>query len=79
MTAHDTLCVEGWGEFDIAIKIHFTPDANLRPLEILHTLKLYANADTSQVASKKPVLNEIYEELYTALLSSRPHSSILQQ
>ena len=40
---------QGWGEFDIAIKIHFTPDANLRPIEIHHTLKLYPNADSSQV------------------------------
>lgn len=40
---------QGWGEFDIVIKIHFTPDAGLRPLEIHHALKLYPNAEQSQV------------------------------
>lgn len=56
---------EGWGEFDIGIKIYFWPDSNLRPIEILHQLKLYPNdaAAANQSISKKPVVNEIYEEL----------------
>ena len=56
---------EGWGEFDIGIKIHFPSDSGLRPIEILHQLKLYPNdqAAAAQSLSKKPVVNEIYEEL----------------
>ncbi len=56
---------EGWGEFDIGIKLHFWPDSQLRPIEFVHQLKLYPNdlAAASQTVSKKPVVNEIYHEL----------------
>jgi len=56
---------EGWGEFDIGIKVYFWPDSNLRPIEVIHQLKLYPNdmAAQAQQPSKKAVVNEIYEEL----------------
>lgn len=56
---------EGWGEFDIAVKLHFWPDSQLRPVEFIHQLKLYPNenAAAAQAVSKKPVVNEIYHEL----------------
>ena len=64
---------EGWGEFDIAIKLHFWPDSQLRPVEFVHQLKLYPNdsAAATQTVSKKPVVNEIYHELiFTEPVSS---------
>ncbi len=66
---------EGWGEFDIGIKLHFWPDSQLRPVEFVHQLKLYPNdtAAATQTVSKKPVVNEIYHELiFTEPVSSAP-------
>lgn len=56
---------EGWGEFDIGIKLHFWPESGCRPIEIQHQLKLYPNEmlAVAQQPSKKPVVNEVYEEL----------------
>eukprot|EP00878_Enallax_costatus_P038018 GHUV01043145.1.p1 GENE.GHUV01043145.1~~GHUV01043145.1.p1 ORF type:complete len:208 (+),score=44.90 GHUV01043145.1:368-991(+) len=52
----------GWGEFDISMVLHFTPDAGEKDLEIFHRLKLYADDDpTGQ--NKKPVTSEQYEEI----------------
>lgn len=66
---------EGWGEFDIGIKLHFWPDSQLRPVEFIHQLKLYPTDDAAatQTVSKKPVVNEIYHELiFTQPVSRRP-------
>jgi YEATS domain-containing protein 4 len=35
----------GWGAFDIGIKIYFT-DPSEKPVELIHTLKLYPDAGT---------------------------------
>ena len=32
-----TRSTKGWGEFDIAIKLHFWPDSQLRPVEFIHS------------------------------------------
>ena len=54
----------GWGEFDIQIKVHFASDANIRPVEVTHFLKLYPkDQGPGQQNTKKPVVNEIYHEL----------------
>ena len=66
---------EGWGEFDIGIKLHFWPDSQLRPVEFVHQLKLYPNdnAAAAQAVSKKPVVNEIYHELiFTEPVGNQP-------
>lgn len=54
----------GWGEFEIAVLLHFTDDAFEEPVELYHKLKLYGEDDPSgQAISKKPVVSETYEEL----------------
>jgi YEATS domain-containing protein 4 len=73
---------EGWGEFDIAIKLHFWPDSQLRPVEFVHQLKLYPNdsAAATQTVSKKPVVNEIYHELiFTEPVSSTPPADLSEE
>ena len=42
----------GWGEFDITITVHFQPDANEKPLELAHMLKLYAAAGAGGAAGR---------------------------
>jgi YEATS domain-containing protein 4 len=73
---------EGWGEFDIAIKLFFWPDSQLRPVEFVHQLKLYPNdsAAATQTVSKKPVVNEIYHELiFTEPVSSTPPADLSEE
>lgn len=54
----------GWGEFEIAVLLHFTDDAFEDPVELYHKLKLYGEDDLSgQASTKKPVVSETYEEL----------------
>lgn len=54
----------GWGEFDIAVTVHFSDDCMAPPLELVHKLKLYAEHDpTGQASTKKPVVSESYEEI----------------
>eukprot|EP00879_Flechtneria_rotunda_P009663 GHRR01010110.1.p1 GENE.GHRR01010110.1~~GHRR01010110.1.p1 ORF type:complete len:207 (+),score=30.89 GHRR01010110.1:224-844(+) len=52
----------GWGEFDIGVVLHFAPDAQEKPLEIFHRLKLYSDDDPTG-ATRKPVVAEQFEEL----------------
>ena len=51
----------GWGEFDIGVKIYFVDPAE-KPVEMVHTLKLYPDQNAPQ-STKKPVLNERYDEI----------------
>ncbi|KAK9841046.1 hypothetical protein WJX81_007486 [Elliptochloris bilobata] len=53
----------GWGEFELSVVLHFNDDVQEAPLELFHKLKLYADADSANQGSKKPVVNEQYEEL----------------
>jgi len=58
----------GWGEFEIGIKIHFV-DTNEKPVEMFHSLKLYAIVESQQVnpnqptQKPKPICSEHYEEV----------------
>ena len=55
----------GWGEFDITITVHFQPDANEKPLELAHMLKLYEDGHQQGApqSTKKPVVSEKYDEV----------------
>lgn len=52
---------QGWGEFDITVKIHFV-DSSEKPVEIVHFLKLF-NDDKSNQTPRKPIINEEYDEI----------------
>jgi hypothetical protein len=58
------LSEEGWGEFEIKIRIHFQ-DTQEKPIVLSHLLCLYAKStDPTFVANlKKAVVDERYEEL----------------
>lgn len=51
----------GWGEFDVKIKI-FLVDETIKPLEVLHPLKLYP-LQSHASSSKRPVVIENYDEI----------------
>ncbi|KAK9810316.1 hypothetical protein WJX72_008474 [[Myrmecia] bisecta] len=54
----------GWGEFEIAIQLHFADDAFEEPVELFHKLKLYSETEVAGHQNpKKPVVAEEYEEL----------------
>ena len=52
----------GWGEFDIKINIFFQEES-LKPVEIIHSLKLYPTQSHAALSAKKPVVSENYEEI----------------
>ena len=52
----------GWGEFDIKIKI-FLIDETMKPLEVVHSLKLYPSQSHINPSSKRPVVSENYDEI----------------
>ena len=51
----------GWGEFDIKIQLNFIDDS-IKPIEFVHSLKLYPQANIS-MSTKKPIVSENYEEI----------------
>ncbi|KAK9916702.1 hypothetical protein WJX75_005963 [Coccomyxa subellipsoidea] len=53
----------GWGEFELNVTLHFADDAQEQPVEIYHKLKLYSEVEPGNQSTKKPVVNEQYEEL----------------
>lgn len=59
---------QGWGEFEIGVTLHFTPDARESEVTMFHKLKLYEE-DGSASTVKKPVVSESYEEV----IFSEPH------
>lgn len=52
----------GWGQFDIMVTIHFF-DPSEEPISKSHFLKLYHDNKAQSQTSKKPVLNEQYDEI----------------
>lgn len=52
----------GWGQFDITVTVHFY-DPTEEPVSKSHFLKLYHDNKSQSQTSKKPVLNEQYDEL----------------
>ena len=52
----------GWGEFDIKIKI-FLIDETMKPLEVVHSLKRYPSQSDINLASRRPVVSENYDEI----------------
>ena len=52
----------GWGEFEIAIKIHFV-DPSERTVDLFHGLVLYPSEGQSAATTKKPVVREVVEPL----------------
>lgn len=60
----------GWGEFDIKIKI-FLVDETIKPLEVIHPLKLFPQQSHIAPSSKRPVINENYDEII--FVNPKPH------
>lgn len=55
----------GWGEFEVQIKLYFVAEANEKPQNLYHGLKLHpygADAE-SQRARKDPIVSQHYEEV----------------
>ncbi|KAK4477188.1 hypothetical protein RD792_016401, partial [Penstemon davidsonii] len=57
------LSESGWGEFEIAITLHFHSDVSDKPLHLYHHLKLYAEDESGPLSTKKPVVIESYDEI----------------
>ncbi|CAI0438310.1 unnamed protein product [Linum tenue] len=57
------LSEQGWGEFEIAITLHFHSDVCEKPLSLYHQLKLYPEDESTSLSIKKPVVVESYDEL----------------
>ncbi|KAL6526025.1 Transcription initiation factor TFIID subunit 14b [Orobanche hederae] len=53
----------GWGEFEIAITLHFHSDVCDKPLHLYHHLKLYPEEESGPLSIKKPVVVESYNEI----------------
>ena len=55
----------GWGEFEITIKLFFTPEAGEKPQSIYHHLKLHPFGDDKEAAKERgdPVVSQLYEEI----------------
>lgn len=53
----------GWGEFEIAITLHFHSDICEKPLHLFHHLKLYPEDESGSMSTKKPVVMESYDEI----------------
>ncbi|KAM7470849.1 hypothetical protein LguiA_009032 [Lonicera macranthoides] len=53
----------GWGEFEIAITLHFHSDVCDKPLHLYHHLKLYPEDESGPMSTKKPVVVESYDEI----------------
>ncbi|KAK3029038.1 hypothetical protein RJ639_040090 [Escallonia herrerae] len=53
----------GWGEFEIAITLHFHSDVSDKPLHLYHHLKLYPEEEAGSMSTKKPVVVESYDEI----------------
>ncbi|KAK1413080.1 hypothetical protein QVD17_34827 [Tagetes erecta] len=60
------LSESGWGEFEIAITLHFHSDVSEKPLHLYHHLKLYPEDDSGSLSVKKPVVVESYDEVVFA-------------
>lgn len=55
----------GWGEFEVMIKLYFAPEANEKPQNQWHTLKLHPygpNAE-AQRENKEAIVSQVYEEI----------------
>ncbi|CAM8936700.1 unnamed protein product [Rhodiola kirilowii] len=63
----------GWGEFEIAITLHFHSDVCDKPLSLFHHLKLYPEEESGSMSTKKPVVVESYEDI----VFSEPSESFL--
>ncbi|KAG7532580.1 YEATS family [Arabidopsis thaliana x Arabidopsis arenosa] len=53
----------GWGEFEIAMTLHFHSDVCDKPLSLYHHLKLYPEDESGPLTMKKPVVVESYDEI----------------
>ena len=56
---------QGWGEFEIGIKIQFV-DSSEKPVELHHQLKLFHDDKSSSQPSKRPLVSEQYDEIVFA-------------
>lgn len=74
---------QGWGEFDVQIKIEFSADAMESPIKLQHHLKLFPDDDR---AGRK-VVSETYDELvfweptdefYTRIKNARIKGNLIE-
>ncbi|EPS71197.1 hypothetical protein M569_03561, partial [Genlisea aurea] len=68
------LSESGWGEFEIAITLHFHSDVSDKPLHLFHHLKLYPE-DEPGPSTKRPVVVESYDEI----VISEPSESLFSR
>ncbi|KAA8546053.1 hypothetical protein F0562_020496 [Nyssa sinensis] len=57
------LSESGWGEFEIAITLHFHSDVCDKTLLLFHHLKLYPEDESGHMSIKRPVVVESYDEI----------------
>ncbi|KAI5476853.1 hypothetical protein MNV49_007087 [Pseudohyphozyma bogoriensis] len=72
----------GWGEFDIHIKIFFVPEANEKPINLTHHLKLHpwplapptipANPSDPPLEIPEPLLSPVHAWQYEEIVFSEP-------
>ena len=55
----------GWGEFEVAMKLFFTPEANEKPQSIYHQLKLHPFGEDKEAAKERgdSVVSQNYDEI----------------
>ena len=55
----------GWGEFEITIKLFFTPESGEKPQSIYHQLKLHPFGEDREAAKERgdAVTSQLYEEV----------------
>ena len=55
----------GWGEFEVTIKLFFTPESNEKPQSCYHQLKLHPYGDDAEGVRERrePVISQQYEEI----------------
>ena len=55
----------GWGEFEVAMKLFFPPEANEKPNSIYHQLKLHPYGEDKEAAKERgdSVISQNYDEI----------------
>jgi transcription initiation factor IIF auxiliary subunit len=62
----------GWGEFEIQIKVHFTPEASEKPMTLFHFLHLHPYGPNKDEEKEKGLTVDAfqYEEIVHSLLQN---------
>ncbi|CAG8473867.1 11826_t:CDS:2 [Paraglomus brasilianum] len=69
----------GWGEFELAIKLHFVPESNEKPVPLYHNLRLHPYEEDGTILSankNKPVFTDPTEAMYQILTQHNSSSTL---